>query len=260
MKYNAIIVDYELNMRQDLERLLAVNCPYFNICGLASSTTEVSVILNSSKAAFVFLNIKTPGAIDLFYQCSLSDNCPCIIFTTRHEEKTILALKANAMDYLIKPFNPNEIKEVVSKAIQYFELRQTNPESNRIYHESLINLQHQLQSANSKAEFLTVPDQFGFRLVKVSDLIFLQADSNFTILHNSAMNVIVSNQRLGEFERILADGDFFRINKTTLINLHYVTASSGDDEKTVTLITGEKLMILRKRLIEFREAMSHYPK
>ena len=114
---------------------------------------------------------------------------------------------------------------------------------------------------NSPVDKITVPDQIGDRVVKVADLIFLQADSHYTILHISDMNVIVSNQPLDEFERILADGDFFRINKSTIINLNYVNASSGgDDEKTVTLITGEKLMILGKRMPEFRKAMLRYPK
>jgi len=114
---------------------------------------------------------------------------------------------------------------------------------------------------NSPVEKITVPDQFGNRMVKVADLVFLQADSHYTILHISDMNVIVSNQPLDEFERILANGDFFRINKSTIINLNYVNASSGsDDEKTVTLITGEKLMLLGKRMPEFRKAMLRYPK
>jgi two-component system LytT family response regulator len=116
-------------------------------------------------------------------------------------------------------------------------------------------------AVNSPVEKITVPDQFGYRLVKVNDLIFLQADSHYTILHISDMNVIVSNQPLDEFEKILVNGDFFRINKSTIINLTYVNASSGsDEEKTVTLITGEKLMLLGKRMPEFRKAMLRYPK
>jgi two-component system LytT family response regulator len=260
MKYNAIVVDDELNMRKDLERILAVNCPYISICGLASPASEAPGILDTSKVDFAFLNITTPGTVDLFFHHSFPDRNLGVIFITRHKDEILLTLKANAVDYLIKPFNPVDIKEVVSKAIQYYELRQINPEANRIYRESLANLQHQLQSANSMVEKITVPDQFGYRLVKVSDLIFLQADSNYTILHISDMNVIVSNQLLGEFERILANSNFFRINKTTIINMNYVNASSGEDEKTAVLTTGEKLIILRKRLIEFREAMLRYPK
>jgi two-component system LytT family response regulator len=114
---------------------------------------------------------------------------------------------------------------------------------------------------NSPVGKITVPDQIGDREVKVADLVFLQADSHYTILHLSDMNVIVSNQPMSEFEGILANGDFFRINKSTIINLNFVNASSGDEEeKTVTLITGEKLMILGKRMPEFRKAMLGYPK
>jgi two-component system LytT family response regulator len=260
MKYNAIVVDDELNTRKDLVRFLAANCPYISICGFASSASEASGILDSSKVDFAFLNITTPGTADLFFHHSFPDRNLNVIFITSHQEEILHALKANAVDYLFKPFNPIEIKEVVSKAIQYYELRKTNPEATRIYSESLANLRHHLQSANSLVENITVPDQFGYRLVKVSDLIFLQADSNYTILHISDMNVIVSNQQLDEFERILANSGFFRINKTTIINMNYVNAFAGGDEKTVALTSGEKLIIVRKRLNEFREAMSRYPK
>jgi two-component system LytT family response regulator len=153
-----------------------------------------------------------------------------------------------------------ELREAVSKAIHYHELRKNKAEVRSIYHESLDNLHDQVHSENKHIEKITIAEQFGFRMVKVADLMYLQADSNYTILHLSGLDKIVATRALGEFEKLLESPMFFRIHKSTIINMNYLKAYSSYEGNFAELTDGTKLSISRRKLNEFRETVSRFSK
>jgi len=89
---------------------------------------------------------------------------------------------------------------------------------------------------------------------------YLQADGNHTILHFSGLNKIVANLTLNEFERILANQEFFRIHKSTIINMNYLKVYSRNEEDAAVLTDGTQLAISRRKLSEFREAIKRFSK
>ncbi len=178
-----------------------------------------------------------------------------VIFTTAYEEYALNALKANAIDYLLKPVNQIELCEAVAKAIQYMELRLTRSEMIAIYKESLGNLPEQVHQERRPIEKITVAEQFGFRMVKVADIMYLQADSNYTILHLSGLNKIVATRTLSDFEKLLDPLVFFRIHKSTIINLNHLQAYSSYEGNFAELHDGTQLSISRRNLNDFREAV-----
>jgi two-component system LytT family response regulator len=117
-----------------------------------------------------------------------------------------------------------------------------------------------MQSGNKPISRITVTEQFGFRMVNVADLMYLQADSNYTILHLSGLDKIVSTRSLGEFEKILDRPDFFRIHKSTIINLNYLIAYSSYEGNFAELVDGTRLSISRRKLNDFREVVKHFSK
>ncbi|MCD4680518.1 MAG: LytTR family DNA-binding domain-containing protein [Bacteroidales bacterium] len=260
MQYNAIVVDDEPKVREALELLLAKNCPEIIICGSAGSAQEARNILKSCMVDFIFLDISMPGEDGFTFLRSIPNEKYGVIFTTAYQEFALQALKASAIDYLLKPINSNELKEAVAKAIHYHELRQSKTEAMKIYHESLDNLQQQIQSGNNKVKKITVPEQTGFRVVNVDEIMYLQADSNYTILHFSGLNKIVACRSLFEFEKILINPEFFRIHKSTIINLNYLKAFSSYQGNSAELTDGTLLTISRRKLNEFKDVVTHFSK
>jgi two-component system LytT family response regulator len=183
-----------------------------------------------------------------------------IIFVTAYQEYALRALKASAIDYLLKPVNHLELREAVSKAIRYHELRKNKAEVRTIYSESLNNLHDQVHSENKNIEKITIAEQFGFRMVKVADLMYLQADSNYTILHLSGLDKIVATRSLGEFEKILENPMFFRIHKSTIINMNFLKAYSSYEGNFAELTDGTRLSISRRKVLEFRDAVKYFSK
>jgi two-component system, LytTR family, response regulator len=258
--YYSIIIDDEKNIREALEIMLRDYCPDIEIVGSASSAEEGRTLLKLHNVDFIFLDISMPQEDGFTFLRSIQREKYGIIFVTAYQEYALRALKANAIDYLLKPVNPLELRDAVSKAIQYHELRKKEIEAGKVYKQSLDNLDESIQFDNKAITKITVTEQFGFRIVNISDIMYLEADSNYTIIHFSGFNKIVATRTLGDFEKILETPFFFRIHKSIIINLNYLKGYSSYQGNFVELDDGTTLSISRRRLQEFREAISHFSK
>jgi two-component system LytT family response regulator len=259
-KLRAIIIDDERSFRESLAVLLTAHCPAILLSGLAQSADEGRELLKAQKVDFIFLDISMPDEDGFAFLQSIPKEQYGIIFVTSHEEYSLLALKASAIDYLLKPVDPIELREAVAKAIRHHELRKHQWEVRTIYHQSLNDLHGHVHSENKQIEKITIAEQFGFRVIKVSDLMYLQADSNYTTLQIHGLNKIVATRSLGEFEKMLANRQFFRIHKSTLINMDYLKGYSSYQGYYAEMADGARLPISRRKLNEFREAINYFSK
>ena len=258
--YNAIIIDDERNIREALDMMLKQHCPEIKVCAHADSAEKGREALKSHEVDFIFLDISMPKEDGFSFLKSIEKEKFGVIFTTAYQEYALQALKANAIDYLLKPINHLELKEAVGKAIQYLEMRRLKPAVQEVYEESLSNLHDQIHSEEKYIEKITIVEQFGFRILKLSDLMYLQADSNYTILHLSGLNKIVATRSLCDFEAMINNPMFFRIHKSTIINLNYLKAYSSYQGNFAELTDGTRLSISRRKVIEFKGAVDRFAK
>lgn len=255
-KTKAIIIDDEFHIREAMVALINHNCPDVMICGVADSAEQGRTLLRQNEVDLIFLDISMPQEDGFRFLQSISVNDYAIIFVTAYQEYALKALKANAIDYLLKPVNSIELKEAVEKASRYLMLRKNQKAMNDVYQQSVNNLENQLSKPETVIEKITVPEQFGFRIVDVQKIKYLEADSNYTILHFSGFEKIVATRSLGDFEKILDDSGFFRIHKSTLINLRFLKAFSSYQGNFAELTDGTRLSISRRKVQEFKDAVS----
>jgi two-component system LytT family response regulator len=259
-KYSAIIIDDEQNIREALSILLSQYCPEIHVCGIAGSASEGRQLLENNMVDFIFLDISMPKENGFAFLHSIPSNNYGVIFATAYQEHALRALKANAIDYLMKPINPFELQEAVKKAIYSYELRHIYSHNQEVYNQSLNNLNDHLQSKYNAVTKLTIPEQSGFRLVNVAELMYLQADDNYTVLYLTADRKIIATRTLGEFEKILDGPEFLRIHKSTLINLSFLAGYSSFQGNFAELKDGSRLDISRRKLSEFREKVKNHSK
>jgi two-component system LytT family response regulator len=259
-QYTAIIIDDERNVREALEHLLKQYCPEIQLLGLAASAAEGRELLRARETDFIFLDISMPKEDGFAFLRSIDREKYGVIFTTAYEEYALRALRANAIDYLLKPVSHLELSEAVNKAIQYYELRHSKSEVREVYRESLNNLPEGIHQESTKIEKITVAEQFGFRMVKVADIMYLQADSNYTIIHLSGLNKIVATRTMSDFEKLLDPPAFFRIHKSTIINMNHLRAYSSYEGNFAELNDGTRLSISRRKVNEFRDAVKQFSK
>lgn len=257
-KFNAIIIDDEKNIREALSILLEQYCPEINVCGLASSAAEGRDLLENNHVDLIFLDISMPKEDGFAFLRSIPSKNYGVIFATAFQEHALKALKANAIDYLLKPVNPFELQEAVRKAIDHHEMRKNYSDMRDVYQKSLHNLLENLQSKERHVASITITEQFGFRLVNLSELMYLQADNNYTVLYLTGERVITATKTLGEFEKILESPEFYRIHKSTIINLNFLAGYSSFQGNYVDMRNGTSLDISRRKVPEFREKMRNY--
>jgi two-component system LytT family response regulator len=254
-EFNAIIIDDEVNVRQALEFLVREYCPELKICGTANSAEAGRRLLLKNHIHLIFLDIAMPGESGFDFLNTIDKTRYAIIFTTAYQDYALKAIKASAIDYLLKPINPDELKSAVSKAVAYLEMCDRLRDVRQIYSQSLDNLAAQINQ-ESPVSKITLAEQFGFRIISVPEIRYLEADSNYTIIHLQGLEKIVSSRSLGEFEKILEEPDFMRIHKSTILNIHFLKSYSSYQGHFAILEDGTKLTISRRRLTEFREAVT----
>ncbi len=259
-QYSAIIIDDERNLREALERMLIRHCPEIVLAGSAASAAEGREMLKLHKVDIIFLDISMPKEDGFAFLGTIHKENYAIIFVTAYQEYALRALKASAIDYLLKPVNLSELREAVSKAIQYHEFRKSHDEGKKVYRESLDVLHDNIHSGNRPITKITVAGQFGFHLVNVADIMYMEADSNYTIIHLSGLNKIVATRTMGDFEKIINSPEFFRIHKSTIINMNFLKAYYNYQGDFAELNDGTRLSIARRKVSEFLEAVSHFAK
>ena len=259
-KYRTLIVDDERHVREVLELLLSQYCKEVEVVALASSAAEARELLKLHAIDFIFLDISMPKEDGFTFLTTIPKENYCIIFVTAFEDYALRALKANAIDYLLKPITPLDLIEAVSKAAHHYEMMLSRDHEKQTYQDSLRNLSENISQESKNLTRITVSEQFGFQVVNTSDIIYLEADSNYTIIHLSGLKKIVATRTMGDFEKILDQPDFFRIHKSIIINLNYLKAYSSYQGNFVTLNEGTTLSISRRRLNDFRDAIKHFTK
>ena len=169
-----------------------------------------------------------------------------VIFVTAFDKYAIKAIKFSALDYLLKPV---EVEELIN-AVQKIREKQENKTNH--FKTLLTNVRQNSQ----KLERLAIPSDNEIVLQKVADIVYCEADSNYTILHLADDKKITVSKTLKEFENILPNTDFCRIHHATLVNLAHVTKYVKGDGGYV-LVTGRRhLDVSRRKKDNFIQALN----
>lgn len=250
---NAIIVDDEEFARSSLYFLIQQNCQEIQVVGIAKSVSEARNLLTQHSVDLIFLDIAMPGenGFELIPQVQQSN--ANVIFTTAYDQYALKAIKANALDYLLKPIDIDELKEAVGKAVKYSNFNKV--ENNR--NESLKNLANDLQD-NQAVKKITLPSSQGFRLIDIDDIVHIEADSNYSIFNLINLEKIVVAKVLKDYEEILPENRFVRVHKSSIVNLKFVKEYNSKNGLQVVLNNGEIIIVSRRRASDFFDKIKAY--
>lgn len=236
-KYRAVIIDDEEDSRSNTKNMLQNYCPEIEVVGEAASGPEGKLKIQELKPQVVFLDINMPGMNGFQMLEGIYNRDFCVIFLTAYSEHGITAVKAGATDYLLKPLMLSELQGAIGKVVQHYEVNKiatgAKPENDK----NLVLINH------SK----------GFTLVDFKDIIWLEANDNYTNLYLNGQKKIIASKTLKEFEIILPTLEFFRIHRSALINVNYVKEYSNNEGGEVILSDGTHVQVSKARIQEFSE-------
>jgi two-component system LytT family response regulator len=238
----AILVEDEAPARRELRLLLQAH-PDVEIVGEASSPKEAARLIAASAPELVFLDVNLRAGTGFDLLESLGGNLPGVIFTTAHADFSLQAFDFNAVDYLLKPVNPDRL----TKALARFRAIAGGGEDDGKTHTRPAGL----LTAESKI-FLRVNEKSWY--VALSDIFLIEAQGNYSRIHFDRETVLI-HRSLSSVEERLPTEIFFRANRAQLINLQHIATVEPWFSQTIkaTLQDGRNIEFSRRSSLIFRE-------
>ncbi len=248
----ALLVDDEENNLSNLEFILTHDCSDIAVTGKCLNASEARNFLQHNQVDVIFLDINMPGETGFQFLQSLSTYNFKVIFVTAHNEYSLQAIKASALDYILKPVNIGDIQQAVEK----LKLVMKSQQAEALSKELLMNFL-QLANHNAMPHRIALPQLGSITYLDVNEISSLQADGNYTIIHKRDMHKMVITKTLKDFEEILDQNHFVRIHKSYIVNLHEVKEYSTMDGGVVKMFDGNEWSISRRQLELFLSKMKH---
>lgn len=223
---SAIIVDDEIPAQESLSKLIQRFCKNVEIVGIASNVNDAIELCLEKRPQLLFLDIQMPSGsgFDILEKTTFIEKQ--VVFTTAYSNHAIEAIKANAIDYLLKPIEIQELVKAVEKAIKNCAPK--------------VETKHEPQ-----IDKIAIPTLDGTYFYNKSDIIRAEADSNYTELHLTNGKKITSSKTLKEIEVSLTKSCFIRVHKSHLINLNFIKKYIKGDGGMVILTDDSLIPVSR---------------
>ncbi len=235
IKKRAILVDDESKSRTALRSFLTKYCPRIEICGEAEGVKSGLKEVNDQKPDVLFLDIEMNDGtgFDLIEQ--LRDFSGEIIFVTAFNQYAIKAFRYSAIDYLLKPVNPEELVQAVAKLSDDGRINQIEQKLEA------------LMSNRSSIQKIAIPSMEGIRLEEVANIVYCESDNYYTIIHLVNGEKLIVSKTLKEYDKTLSDDGFIRIHQKYLVKVSEIKTYSKSEGGFVTLNNGTHLTVSRRK-------------
>ena len=251
MKLRALIVDDEDLARENLRMLLTDFCPEIEVVGDAGNINAARLMIEDLDPDVVFLDIRMPSGAEGFELLeSFKDPKFMVVFVTAFKDYAIRAFNANAVHYVLKPVDIDDLKTSVEKLVESKKQFEENPLSHDSYNEILRHVTESLKN-NKPVNRITISHTKGLKIVEDNDIVYLEASGNCTTLYFSDGTRYLDTRTLKIYENLLNQEKFFRVHKSYIVNMTYLQEYLSEDGHFAVLKGGKRLPIARNRLSTF---------
>ncbi|MGA7838016.1 MAG: LytTR family DNA-binding domain-containing protein [Ignavibacteriaceae bacterium] len=239
-----IIVDDEKFSRENLGTLIDEYCPELEVVGSAASAMTARTLVYELDPDVIFLDINMPNENGFDFLNSIPDKDFSVVFATAHDEYGIQAVKAEAVDYLLKPIDIEELQNTSKKLLQSTLERRKERKAGISFPERIGKI--------------IINHSQGFSIITLNDIIRLEGDSNYTKIYVKDEQYVITSKTLKELQEILSEPYFYRIHKSHIINLNFLKEYSNEDGGYAIMSDGSKIMISRRRHQEFIDKLREH--
>jgi two-component system LytT family response regulator len=245
-----VLIDDESNSLEMMEWLLKTYCPQVVIEAMCNSASNGIEAINKFKPDVVFLDIEMPhmNGFDMLEQFDklFFD----VVFCTAYDQFAIKAFRYSALNYLLKPVDPEDLKETVRR----IEEKQASPSRDQIE----LLLQNIRQTAKPTAQRIALTTGDGMIFVPTGDIIYCQAESNYTSVVLTGGKKVLVSKVLKDIDEALSGPDFFRIHNSFLVNMNHIAKFVRGDGGYVVMEDGATISISRSRRQEFMDMFEKF--
>lgn len=244
----ALIIDDEPRARNVLHQFIVNFVPEITEIRAAGSAEEARSILEFYQPEIVFLDVEMPYESGFDFLLSLTAPQFDVIFTTAYNQYAIQAIRFSALDYLLKPICPDELHEAVKR---HLTNQETFLQTQLLYE----NLASNIEKSNIHDYRLAVPSSEGVFFFMIHDILRLEADRNYTIIHLRGKRPFIASKTLKHFEETLEKFRFVRTHKSHLVNLDHIVRISNNNE-FIILSDGSRIEVSRRKKEEVQQQLN----
>jgi two-component system LytT family response regulator len=209
-----LIVDDEKRARETIGKIIKLYCANAVVVAEAGNVAEATEAIAKHKPDLVLLDINMPGGngFDLLKQFGTIDFK--LVFITAYEEHAVKAFKFSALDYILKPVNPDELVEAVNKAQSQIEKDNLSLK--------LTAFISNIDNIAREAKKIVLKTSESIHVVNVHEIIRCEADRNYTSFFIEGGKKILVSNTLKEYDEMLSLSHFFRAHQSHLVNINYI--------------------------------------
>lgn len=218
-----VIIDDEPLAREIIKEYLA---GYANIelCAESADGFEGIKAINIHKPDLIFLDIKMPK-ITGFEMLEIIENPPSVIFTTAYDEFAVKAFEANAIDYLLKPFD----KDRFDKALEKY-LNQKNPEKSDGQNSKIEDLINNFAANNEELNRVVVKTRDGIKIINSSEIYFFEAFDDYVKIYTKD-ECFLKKKTMSFYEKTMENKGFIRVHRSYILSLNQITKIENPEKE-----------------------------
>lgn len=239
-KISALIVDDEQDGREVLAQLIHIHAPNVFIVGEAADADTACKLIDRFQPHLVFLDIQMAGkngfsVLEQYEKINFE-----VIFVTSYEQYSLTAIKFNALDYLLKPIDTEELKLAIYKATDRIGTKWE-------YETRISNLLESLDRQQSPRK-IAVHVRDSVYMINLSEVLYIEADGNYCKIATQQHDTYMVTRMLKEFEEYLGpQSSFIRISKSAIVNLDFIIKYSKGEPCILTMANQHTFEVSRRK-------------
>jgi len=257
MKIRALIVDDEPLARQRI-RLLAGDEPDLELIGEVDSAADALVAIARDSPDLLFLDVQMPemDGFELLQKLP-RERLPLVIFTTAYDRHAVRAFETHALDYLLKPFQPDRFKGAVLRAREHLTNQQANAAARGLL--DLLAARHSSSIVSAVTQYLTrltIKSDDKMVVIRTGDIDSIESAGNYVAV-NAGKESHIMRETLNALEKQLDPEKFLRVSRSAIVNLDRVKELQPmfKGEHIIVLQNGKRLAMTRGLLREVEQAL-----
>ena len=243
----ALIIEDEKASQDLLKQILQEYCPQVQLKGISSTKSDTINLIEECSPDVIFMdvNLEDCDAFEILENIDYSQFK--IIFTTAHEKYALKAFKVEAVDYLLKPYSPNDVIAALSRI------------NKQDYSKNLLNQLSELVSSQSNEKFtskVSLSTLDGIYLVDADNVINIQGDGSYSKVFLVDGTSKIISKHLKEVERSFDGNIFFRTHTSHLVNLNKIKAFKKEEGGYLVMQDDRKVPVSRRKKTALLELIS----
>ncbi len=232
-----IIIEDEIDVRQSIKNLIFDKFKDIEVVGESDSVASSISLINKVAPDILLMDIQLIDGNSFEILDHIKFKSLNIIFLTAYSEFAINAFKYAAIDYILKPFEAVQLVAAIDK----IKTQKSNPISSQ--YKLLVDNLNESQ-LNKK---IAIQTSEGFTILKISNIIRFQSESNYTHIFSTNAKEIMSAKSLASYNEILENSCFERVHQSHLVNIEHISKYIHKDGGYLILSDGSHIPVSQRK-------------